>query len=75
MSVLPFWGIRRLVRNTLTSPMDLLVQDRDHLLARALTDKRVGLVCGGLVKQRDYPIYFSMSINVILFQVLFLKLL
>ena len=55
--------------------MDLLVQDQDHLLARALTDKRVGLVCRGLVKQRDYPIYFSMSINVILFQVLFIKLL
>lgn len=38
--MLPFRGFCRPVRNTLTSPMDLLVQDQGYLLARDLTDKK-----------------------------------
>ena len=52
----PFFGgrgIRRLVGYTLTSLMDLLVQDQGHLLARDLTDKRTSLLLAGSVKQRN----------------------
>ena len=40
------------VRNTLTPPMDFLVQDQGHLLARDLADQRAGLLGSGSVGQR-----------------------
>ena len=37
----------------LSLQMDLLVLDQGHLLAKDLADKRAGLVCVGLVEQRN----------------------
>ena len=55
MSVLPFRGIHQPVGKTLTTVMNFLVQDQDHLLARDLIDKRAGLLCAGSVKQSRVP--------------------